>query len=108
MKTEVIFTRSSKKDSELRQIITEKSDKKPYFDLIKKLFIFFKNAIDKTKNVWYNNGVAGMAQSVEHVIGNDEVISSILITSSNPRTLSSDFSFYILLGKYKFLLTIQE
>ena len=26
---------------------------------------------------------AGMAQSVEHVIGNDEVISSILITSSN-------------------------
>ena len=25
---------------------------------------------------------AGMAQSVEHVIGNDEVISSILITSS--------------------------
>ena len=37
--------------------------------------------------------IAGMAQSVEHVIGNDEVISSILITSSNPRTLSSDFSF---------------
>ena len=31
-------------------------------------------------------GHAGMAQSVEHVIGNDEVISSILITSSkNPR-----------------------
>ena len=27
---------------------------------------------------------AGMAQSVEHVIGNDEVISSILITSSTP------------------------
>ncbi len=27
---------------------------------------------------------AGMAQSVEHVIGNDEVISSILITSSIP------------------------
>ena len=26
--------------------------------------------------------IAGMAQSVEHVIGNDEVISSILITSS--------------------------
>ena len=26
-----------------------------------------------------------MAQSVEHVIGNDEVISSILISSSNPR-----------------------
>ena len=27
-----------------------------------------------------------MAQSVEHVIGNDEVISSILITSSKTRT----------------------
>ena len=26
-----------------------------------------------------------MAQSVEHVIGNDEVISSILISSSSPR-----------------------
>ena len=35
--------------------------------------------------ICYNIGVvgnAGMAQSVEHVIGNDEVISSILITSS--------------------------
>ena len=30
-----------------------------------------------------SQGDAGMAQSVEHVIGNDEVISSILITSSN-------------------------
>ncbi len=29
---------------------------------------------------------AGMAQSVEHVIGNDEVISSILITSSKAPT----------------------
>ena len=29
--------------------------------------------------------VAGMAQSVEHVIGNDEVISSILITSSKQK-----------------------
>ena len=28
-----------------------------------------------------------MAQSVEHVIGNDEVISSILITSSKSRLL---------------------
>ena len=30
---------------------------------------------------------AGMAQSVEHVIGNDEVISSILITSSREKHL---------------------
>ena len=30
--------------------------------------------------------IAGMAQSVEHVIGNDEVISSILITSSKKST----------------------
>ena len=36
-----------------------------------------------------------MAQSVEHVIGNDEVISSILITSSKvlKRNLE-DFLFY--------------
>ncbi len=38
--------------------------------------------LDKLKTLWYNKRVAGMAQSVEHVIGNDEVISSILITSS--------------------------
>ena len=37
---------------------------------------------------------AGMAQSVEHVIGNDEVISSILITSSKKScTIVQDFSF---------------
>ena len=35
--------------------------------------------------ICYNIKVAGMAQSVEHVIGNDEVISSILITSSNKK-----------------------
>ncbi len=37
-----------------------------------------------------------MAQSVEHVIGNDEVISSILITSSKkiPVLLNGDFWFY--------------
>ena len=33
-----------------------------------------------------------MAQSVEHVIGNDEVISSILISSSRPRDSVSGFS----------------
>ena len=57
---------------------------------IKKLKIFLKKVkkgIDKSKLMWYNVQVvrktnAGMAQSVEHVIGNDEVISSILITSS--------------------------
>ena len=36
-----------------------------------------------------------MAQSVEHVIGNDEVISSILITSSkNPTQSGWIFCFY--------------
>ena len=44
----------------------------------------FQKGLDKRLRIWYNNKVAsaGMAQSVEHVIGNDEVISSILITSS--------------------------
>ena len=41
-----------------------------------------KKGIDKSGYLCYNIRVAGMAQSVEHVIGNDEVISSILITSS--------------------------
>ena len=41
-----------------------------------------------------------MAQSVEHVIGNDEVISSILISSSNPFSFESGF-FYIFLRSVK-------
>ena len=44
--------------------------------------------------ICYNIKVAsaGMAQSVEHVIGNDEVISSILITSSKkPDAKASGF-----------------
>ena len=58
-----------------------------------------KKAIDKRKSLWYNKQVvksdAGMAQSVEHVIGNDEVISSILITSSKSHAKAWDFSFII-------------
>ena len=45
-----------------------------------------QKTLDKQDEICYNDKVvrknAGMAQSVEHVIGNDEVISSILITSS--------------------------
>ena len=37
---------------------------------------------------------AGMAQSVEHVIGNDEVISSILITSSK-KALAYASAFFV-------------
>ena len=40
--------------------------------------------------MWYTVQVgrdAGIAQLVEHVIGNDEVISSILITSSREKHL---------------------
>ena len=39
---------------------------------------------------------AAMAQSVEHVIGNDEVISSILISSSKEQVLYLLFCFIIL------------
>ena len=35
--------------------------------------------------------LAGIAQSVEHVIGNDEVISSNLITSSKKHCIRSAF-----------------
>ena len=41
-----------------------------------------------------------MAQSVEHVIGNDEVISSILISSSSPFSFENGF-FYIFLRSVK-------
>ena len=47
-----------------------------------------EKTLDKEISICYNNKVAnnaGMAQSVEHVIGNDEVISSILITSSRKK-----------------------
>ena len=37
-----------------------------------------------------------MAQSVEHVIGNDEVISSILITSSNKKVWTFVHTFFVL------------
>ena len=36
-----------------------------------------------------------MAQSVEHVIGNDEVISSILITSSKKQATQKGCLFFI-------------
>ena len=59
-----------------------------------------KKGIDKSKMMWYNVQVvrktnAGMAQSVEHVIGNDEVISSILITSSK-KALAYASAFFVL------------
>ena len=57
----------------------------------------FKKALDKGVAICYNIIVerhAGMAQSVEHVIGNDEVISSILITSSkNSVAIATEFLF---------------
>ena len=58
------------------------------FDLLarKNLSKNIEKTLDKMKRLWYTIQVAGsdagMAQSVEHVIGNDEVISSNLITSS--------------------------
>ncbi len=69
---------------------------------MKKRKNIFKKGIDKAGRVWYNVQVvrktnAGMAQSVEHVIGNDEVISSILITSSKKAHLLPDVLFSVLL-----------
>ena len=37
---------------------------------------------------------AGMAQSVEHVIGNDEVISSNLISSSRKKRIANAIRFF--------------
>ena len=67
---------------------------------LKKNKIFFKNPLTKLKVlviICESHVDAGMAQSVEHVIGNDEVISSILITSSKSRGQpSSGFCFEFL------------
>ena len=47
--------------------------------------IFSKKLLTNPKAFGIIYHVAGMAQSVEHVIGNDEVNSSSLITSSNTK-----------------------
>ena len=49
----------------------------------------FRHAIDKSKILCYNSKgrYAAMAQLVEHILGKDEVISSNLISSSNPTDL---------------------
>ncbi len=45
-----------------------------------------------------------MAQSVEHVIGNDEVISSILITSSkNPKAFAFGFFICVRIGGHNLI-----
>ncbi len=65
--------------------------------------IFFKKGLTNAHEfgIITKSQDAGMAQSVEHVIGNDEVISSILITSSNKATQSGCFIFFILLDIFQ-------
>ena len=52
---------------------------------------FFAIALDNPGKICYNHTVAesnaAVAQSVEHILGKDEVISSILISSSKRRVL---------------------
>ena len=43
-----------------------------------------------------------MAQSVEHVIGNDEVISSILITSSTEKAVAIAAAFFVCFSNFGF------
>ena len=52
---------------------------------MKKRNIFFKKGLTNAGGfaiIYKSQDIAGMAQLVEHVIGNDEVISSTLIASS--------------------------
>ena len=49
-----------------------------------------------------------MAQSVEHVIGNDEVISSILITSSKKKQPNRVASFLFPPDAIRHILTVKE
>ena len=69
---------------------------------IKKIRTFFQKRLDKCVLMWYNIKVVGtkatwwhdadIAQLVEHVIGNDEVISSnLIISSKNPRQMPRVF-----------------
>ena len=48
-----------------------------------------------------------MAQSVEHVIGNDEVIGSIPITSSKKAVLKRQL-FYFFIGKSSFFVATRQ
>ena len=42
----------------------------------------------------YSAAFAGMAQSVEHILGKDEVTSSILVTSSRKKSCSKEQDFF--------------
>ena len=78
---------------------------------VKKNKKIFKKGIDKLEKLWYNrqvvkrtDEVADIAQSVEHVIGNDEVISSnLIISSKNPTQMSWVFCVI-----YDFLILIPK
>ena len=73
-----------------------------YMSIDKKdnIFLFFLKKVltneKKSVIISKSQGNAGMAQSVEHVIGNDEVISSILITSSKIPYGSTGFLLFLL------------
>ena len=86
MKTAVIFIRNLKSAlARPRTTFVDPTDIKPLSQKPKIFLIFLKKLLTN-KNIFgiisKSHSDAGMAQSVEHVIGNDEVISSILITSS--------------------------
>ena len=74
---------------------------------IQKIKIKIKKTLDKRKSLWYNKRVvkhdAGMAQSVEHVIGNDEVIGPNPISSSKTkrhRRMAVPFGFHAVDQQY--------
>ena len=69
---------------------------KRYFK--QKIGIIFKRGIDNTRIIWYNTRVvknAAIAQMVERILGKDEVISSILISSSIKNLAKARFFGFI-------------
>ena len=69
----------------------------------------FEKGVDKGENICYNKQAfkrahkkttksAAMAQLVEHILGKDEVISSNLISSSNP---TDSVGFLVCVGEFR-------
>ena len=57
--------------------------------------VFFQKNVDKSQTPCYNIiRFAAMAQSVEHIIGNDEVTSSILVSSSKKSRVQQRPGFF--------------
>ena len=78
-----------------------RNDTTPYVDKICRQVIIFKKPLTKHKtSVIITFANATMAQLVEHILGKDEVIGSIPISSSSKKTLCVHKVFFALFNRY--------